>query len=115
MSAFYVTNEGKNIVPVVYGYVDAKPGGTDYGMHGFDKYLKKQTGVDWPSTLEGVQNCLNNNIPVYFVPTYNGYINDCFQYEPSFWAPSNIFGKPYKVLSLTGQRPNIPNIEGIYE
>ncbi len=104
LGLFYVVNDGKDVTAVIYPYVDSVGGKVDYGMRGYEKYLLARTGFDWTNTFEGVQECLNRNVPVYFVPTPSSAITQCFVLDMGT-DTEIVDGKIYRVEGLTGIPP----------
>jgi len=99
LGLFYTIADGKNLVPLVYSYLELD---SLMGMKGYDTYLEKHYGVTWPNTLEGVQQCLDTNRTVYIVPVEHSQIQDCFVYaEPIEYTKLN------RVVGLTGQQPEV--------
>ncbi len=97
LGLFYTIVEGKNLVPLIYSYLELD---STMGMDGYEQYLADKYGVWWRSTLEGVQNCLDNNRPVYYVPIENSWLNPCFTLEGDIQ-----YDMPNRIIALTGVQP----------
>lgn len=109
---FYVINEGKDITPVIYPYVDNLQEKLGYGMIGYDDYLQERTGYAWSGTLDGIQEGLNRGLEIYFIPTYDASIQRCFNYERDVNGKT-MYGRPSRIYSLTGINPREPTEEVI--
>lgn len=73
MGLFYVINQGNELIPLVYPYLD-KWAFKDYGV-----YLERKYGVSWSDTLEGVKKSLEEGKQVYFFQEgKNTPIEQCF-------------------------------------
>ena len=91
LGLFYVINEGRDLIPLIYPYLD-KWNFTDYG-----RYLNERYGVNWADTLEGVQDTLAKNRQAYFVYDISSPLVDCFTLEGE--------GSVREIKALTGTLP----------
>ncbi len=111
LSLFYVINDGKELTPVIYPYVDNLDEKLGYGMIGYEKYLSGKVGFVWPSTtLAGIQMALDRGMNVYFIPTVDSTISRCFNYARDVDGKP-MYGKPSVIYSLTGIEPRLPSEE----
>jgi hypothetical protein len=95
LGLFYAITLDKDLVPLVYPYIEQPL----FNVTGYDEYLHSKYNVpDWSSTLEGVQWCLDNDVPVYFTVQEQSVILRCFNLSGS--------GTVEQIVGLTGLQPS---------
>ncbi len=98
LGLFYTIIDGKKLIPLVYPYLEESAA---YGTKGYDKFLLRHYDVTWSDTLEGVQQSLDINRPVYFVPGVGSPLEDVF----NLVEPIEL-NTPTRVIGLTGVLPH---------
>ena len=95
LGLFYAITLDKDLVPLVYPYIEQPL----FNVTGYDEYLHSKYNVpDWSSTLEGVQWCLDNDVPVYLTVQEQSVILRCFNLSGS--------GTVEQIVGLTGLQPS---------
>ncbi len=100
LGLFYAIVKGKDLVPLIYPYIEEPR----FSVADYAQYLETDYGVKWTSTLDGVQECLEENRPVYFITTDISPIRRCF--ETSLREPEVLGVSPMeRITALTGLPP----------
>lgn len=99
LGLFYAIADGKNLVPLVYPYIEQPL----FNVAGYNEYLSSHYTASkywlpvWPDTLSGVSWCLENDVPVYFTVQEQSVVEQCFDLKGS--------GTVKQIVGLTGLQP----------